>query len=790
MADHHPVLITQCLQNDFLEPLAAHQATSNRLHVGRVEAQRLLGPEAERGPVMQVLGWARQQPLDALDLVHIRDWHDPSDARQQAHLDMFGPHCLAGTRGAELVQGLGDEVADRPNERFVDALTLNDFVDTSLEAELTAIRNRVGKPLRIGVIGVWTEAKVTFLLYELATRLGVRSLATCSALTASASRSQHFIALDQLRRILGVRVHDSLGEFTEWLQPGGNHETVRPARAGVGPKVAVDGELAADDAVLVDYLYRDAQRVALEPLAGGFSGAAVYRARSYDAYGQEQAPTVLKLGPRDLIAAERVAFERVEAVLGNDAPSLRGFRDLAERAGLKFAFASMGQGRVATLQQLYTSGSLSDDAFADLLDRIFDDVLGRFTRAAVVEPLSFAEAFTFHPRYADGIRAKVAEILPGAGATLSFPGDYLVPNPADFYDGVLAELMARSDGEHLVSWVHGDLNGANVLVDGRGNTWIIDFLHTTRKPVFTDLVKLENDLLYIMTPLADEADLAQALVITRGLRRVQDLAAPLPETLEGLTSPVLQRCWRSLGSLRSHVAQACGADRDPLSYGWGRLRYAVRTLFFEESSTLQKRWALAAAGGLVEDLTRAHRTSQVLRVDWLDADALGTPGGLGLTLCPGRADRGRVLEADLDALRDAGVSRLLTLLTDPEVERLQVGGLSDGCAARGLGWRQHPIRDQGVPGLDDMQDLVAWTLAALQAGEPVLVHCMGGLGRSGTLAACVLVAQGHDPDAAIQHVRDARGPRAVEVASQEALVRRFADAQVRVERDTDRTGPG
>jgi len=774
MSDRHPVLITQCLQNDFLEPLAAHQSTPNRLHVGRVEAQRLLGPEAARGPIMQVLSWAREQSYDALDVVHIRDWHDADDPRQHAHLDMFGAHCLAGTRGAELVQGLGDPVAELPNERFVDALTLNDFVDTTLEAQLTAIRERVGKPLRIGVIGVWTEAKVTFLLYELATRLGVRALATCSALTASASRSQHFIALDQLRSILGVQVHDSLAEFTEWLQPGGTHHTVRPSRPGVGPQVTVEGALAADDAVLVDFLYRDARRVNLEPLAGGFSGAAVFRARSYDAYGQEQAPTVLKLGPRALIAAERVAFERVEAVLGNDAPTLRGFADGVERSALKFAFASMGQGRVRTLQDLYTSGALSDDAFADLLDRVFDDVLGRFTRAAVAEPVSFAEAFTFHPRYADGVRAQVARLLPDAGETLRFPGGYSVPNPAEFYEGVLAELMARSDGEHLVSWVHGDLNGANVLVDGRGNTWIIDFLHTARKPVFMDLVKLENDLLYIMTPLQDEGELVQALAITRALRRVQDLAAPLPESLEALTTPSLQRCWRSLGILRSHVARVCGADRDPLSYGWGRLRYAVHTLFFEESSPLQKRWALAAAGGLAQDLTRAHRASRQLRVDWLDATALGTPSGLGLTLCPGRADRGRSLEADLDALRDAGVRRVLTLLTDAEVARLGVTGLPDACAQRGLTWRQHSIRDQGVPTLADMQALVAWTLDGLRADEPVLVHCMGGLGRSGTLAACVLVAQGHAPDAAIQWVRQARGPRAVEVAAQEALVHRLA----------------
>ena len=43
-------------------------------------------------------------------------------------------------------------------------------------------------PLRVGVVGVWTEAKVSFLLYDLKTRLGIDELATCSALTKRLAR--------------------------------------------------------------------------------------------------------------------------------------------------------------------------------------------------------------------------------------------------------------------------------------------------------------------------------------------------------------------------------------------------------------------------------------------------------------------------------------------------------------------------------------------------------------------------------------------------------------------------
>jgi protein-tyrosine phosphatase len=40
----------------------------------------------------------------------------------------------------------------------------------------------------------------------------------------------------------------------------------------------------------------------------------------------------------------------------------------------------------------------------------------------------------------------------------------------------------------------------------------------------------------------------------------------------------------------------------------------------------------------------------------------------------------------------------------------------------------------------------------LERGEGVLMHCALGQGRAGTMAACVLVALGQDPDQAVRTV--------------------------------------
>src|SRR5262249_12904076 len=159
---------------------------------------------------------------------------------------------------------------------------------------------------------------------------------------------------------------------------------------------------------------------------------------------------------------------------------------------------------------------------------------------------------------------------------------------------------------------------------------------------------------------------AQGLRITRALREIEDLRAPLPETLPGLESPALRRAWSMLRILRGFAAEYCHADRNPSQMDIALLRYAVHTLSFDESSPLQKQWPLAASCGLAEDVIATRRSEQRLRIDWVDWACTGNAaprGKLGLTICPGRRDRGRNLTADLDVLSSEKAARVVCLLT-------------------------------------------------------------------------------------------------------------------------------
>ena len=86
----------------------------------------------------------------------------------------------------------------------------------------------------------------------------------------------------------------------------------------------------------------------------------------------------------------------------------------------------------------------------------------------------------------------------------------------------------------------------------------------------------------------------------------------------------------------------------------------------------------------------------------------------------------------------------------------------------------HPIPDLHAPSFEATVALVDDLVGRLQAGASLLVHCAAGIGRTGTIATCVLVALGASADEATRTIAEARPGAGPEVGSQRDLVERFA----------------
>ena len=137
------------------------------------------------------------------------------------------------------------------------------------------------------------------------------------------------------------------------------------------------------------------------------------------------------------------------------------------------------------------------------------------------------------------------------------------------------------------------------------------------------------------------------------------------------------------------------------------------------------------------------------------------PGELAAMPVPGRD---RPLDQDAAFLEQQGVRVLVSLTEDPADRGV--------LASRAIDQRHIPVKDFTAPTLEQMIEFVAVVEGSVAAGKPVGVHCTAGLGRSGTMAAVFLIAEGASAEEAITNVRRLR-PGSIETVAHEDAVRRF-----------------
>lgn len=157
------------------------------------------------------------------------------------------------------------------------------------------------------------------------------------------------------------------------------------------------------------------------------------------------------------------------------------------------------------------------------------------------------------------------------------------------------------------------------------------------------------------------------------------------------------------------------------------------------------------------------------------AEVPAASGTIGITFCPGKQQHSAIsgqwrrdLAIDLDVIRDWGAAAVVTLVEDHELVSLKVQHLGTAVRSRHMAWHHLPIRDVSTPCSQfeaQWQDRGEALRSLLRHGFKVLVHCKGGLGRAGTIAARLLAELGTDPTDAVSMVRKVR-PGAIETEAQ------------------------
>jgi protein-tyrosine phosphatase len=154
---------------------------------------------------------------------------------------------------------------------------------------------------------------------------------------------------------------------------------------------------------------------------------------------------------------------------------------------------------------------------------------------------------------------------------------------------------------------------------------------------------------------------------------------------------------------------------------------------------------------------------------WIDGP---WPGRLAISARPRGGDW---LEDEIRAWREAGLDVIVSLLTPDEIENLDLLQEAEISQQNGLAFLSLPIVDRSVPALDsNTVQLLEGIEAALDEGKRITVHCRQGIGRSGLIAASLLVARGTSPAVAVEQVEKARHVTIPETPEQRAWLDTFA----------------
>ena len=150
------------------------------------------------------------------------------------------------------------------------------------------------------------------------------------------------------------------------------------------------------------------------------------------------------------------------------------------------------------------------------------------------------------------------------------------------------------------------------------------------------------------------------------------------------------------------------------------------------------------------------------------------PGRVALSSRPRGGDW---LEDEVAEWKRVGVTTVLSLLEQQEQQELDLQNEADEVRRQGLEFVSLPIPDRHVPRSEvALAQPLEKLDRTLREGRNVLIHCRQGVGRSGLIAACLLVKKGMSPGAAIEKISAVRGVRVPETEEQREWIDHYAAA--------------
>ncbi|MEP0071377.1 MAG: dual specificity protein phosphatase family protein [Marinomonas sp.] len=127
------------------------------------------------------------------------------------------------------------------------------------------------------------------------------------------------------------------------------------------------------------------------------------------------------------------------------------------------------------------------------------------------------------------------------------------------------------------------------------------------------------------------------------------------------------------------------------------------------------------------------------------------------TPCPGTKEAD--LTSSIKTLKEAGADIIISMLPNDEIAKLKVTELGKETEQQGMIWYQLPVEDDQAPEQDffsAFNPVKEAILGHLKEKKTIVIHCRGGTGRTGMMAAILLLESGYQWEQAKSLVQSIR----------------------------------
>ncbi|MBB1355871.1 MULTISPECIES: dual specificity protein phosphatase family protein [unclassified Pseudoalteromonas] len=153
--------------------------------------------------------------------------------------------------------------------------------------------------------------------------------------------------------------------------------------------------------------------------------------------------------------------------------------------------------------------------------------------------------------------------------------------------------------------------------------------------------------------------------------------------------------------------------------------------------------------------------------------SLNNGANIIFTPCPGTKTQN--LADSITTLKAAGTHMLLSLMPQKELEKNNVQTINSECSKHDITWFHLPINDDEAP---KQPFTSSWNthktdiLQAIQHKQTIAIHCKGGTGRTGLVAALILNSAGYTKEEVYSLVQGIR-PKALTIELQKEYFENF-----------------